>query len=166
MHLVDYSFSINDIMYVKLLAECLVHKCLIHVHYPQYRPPSSLLILGFYVKYIYHLCRDLYVKELKMFNKSILRSNVMQKYVTPDICSLRSWLRPLQMKICQLSSFSTVRFPTCSYETVPCAWPPEVGSDGHRTWGQPRATRNLRVNACAWEILYLHFHVSHMEWHK
>ena len=38
--LVDYSFSINDIMYVKLLAECLVCRCSIHVNYPQYRPPS------------------------------------------------------------------------------------------------------------------------------
>ena len=38
--LVDYSSSINDIMYVKLLAECLVCRCSIHVNYPQYRPPS------------------------------------------------------------------------------------------------------------------------------
>ena len=27
-------------MYVKLLAECLVCRCSIHVNYPQYRPPS------------------------------------------------------------------------------------------------------------------------------
>ena len=36
-----------------------------------YRPPSSLLILEFYVKHIYHLCTDVYVKELKVFNKII-----------------------------------------------------------------------------------------------
>lgn len=100
-----------------------------------------------------------------MFNKSKLRLNIIQNHVTPNVCFLRSSLRPLPTKTFQLPSFLLGDVCASSHEAVTYVWPAGV-SDGQCPSGQPWATRSLRVNACAGGDTVLHLHVLHVKCHK